>query len=174
MLLGCSLCAPMLVGGCESSDTPQTNCPSERPYDTLFTACPEGMAEGTECRYVVSGCNSGDVDFSYVCKEGRLKWRQDDCRYPFDSCYGFQCRGFWQENGSQEQGCGEKVPAPGAHCNELAFEYDVPPYDCGFLCPDGKTWTVATCDYNPDNPNPGAGGNGPADTIWTLDGACDR
>lgn len=138
-------------------------CPATAPA-TAFPTCPGGLpAEG--CTYELE-CQSGPRSFDYRCGE-RGSWSVDPgtCDFPSDFCWGgdaqVRCNGeSWQLmgwGGDPPQDCALERPAPGAECfwSQLS-----PPSTCGYRCPDGTGWTVASCAFAATT------------SVWLLDGAC--
>lgn len=154
------------VGGTLGGSPPDagTKCPAESPRTIPQPPCDPAALPPEGCTYELE-CQSGPQSFVYRCDE-RGWWSVDgSCSFPYDSCWGgdaqVRCNGEeWNLmgwGGDPPQDCAVERPLPGSECvwNQLS-----PPSTCGYRCPDGTGWTVASCVFEP------------VTDIWLLDGAC--
>jgi hypothetical protein len=143
------------VGGVGGTGGALTVCPPTRPSGVYFGPNGCSLPPGMACTYV-EHCQSGDVEFSYVCTNGYLSLQQTGCSLPYDSCPGTS---LWcGPSGWTDFSTGTNPPAPcpaqrpsdGASCQVFDFGANISP--CGYhcegsacaSCPSG-TWLTTSC-----------------------------
>jgi hypothetical protein len=121
---------------------------------------------GTVCTYDVA-CQSGTRSLSLLC--GEYSWEMAPgqlCTQSYDSCpdTDYYCDTEWlMPLGTNPPApCPSTRPVDGEKCFSGGFGGVWP--NCGYLCDDNATWTVAACEAPMPGPNP--------DGVWKLDGAC--
>ncbi len=156
-----------LVGAC-GSDVVTTgqqdpNCPAEPPQPFDFD-CGDVPLDAV-CTYDVP-CQSGDRQLTFSCDPDANGWMLEptECALPHDSCPGteYHCVSTWSMpiGTNPPAPCPAQPPTAGSACNDMqmgGFRSQ-----CGYLCDDGTTWTVATCE----------GADFDVDGAWAYDDAC--
>jgi hypothetical protein len=146
----------------ECPDTPQTYGPTNCPITG-------------ECTRTLT-CASGAHAFTFDCDSTRGYSIDAACDHPYDHCSNpappyekADCvQGRWHllgVGGNPPAPCPSEPPAVGKACNPSGFGGDRE--HCGYLCPDGKGWTVLSCVTAGD-----AGPTGAVPRAWEADGAC--
>jgi hypothetical protein len=147
----------MTTGG--TAGTGNVGCPEVAPQAYADT-CPAHLPD-EGCRYELE-CQSGPREFTYHCAPGGWRLEETACENSFDACSGgvrqVQCRaGSWTLLGTGGDGpadCAVEPPDIGSACSYPIIQSA--PY-CGYPCPDGSGWTVATC----------------SPPYWLYDGVCE-
>jgi hypothetical protein len=156
------------LGG--SAGRAELGCPPIAPPSSLYGGpCPAGLpADG--CAYTLQ-CQSGPREFSYECGAHSDGGRLDEswavggaCDLPYDFCWDGEAQvrcsgGSWQLmgwGGDPPPDCPQTRPEEGSGC--LLSRVSGPAV-CGYPCPEGAGWSVATCWFL-DPPR------------WIYDGAC--
>jgi hypothetical protein len=136
--------------------------PPACPVEPTLNGCPEAL-RGTTCSYSI-GCSDageqhGEIELAFDCDGSAWSVVPAPCdRTCLLLNASFDCvDGSWGKSQNSElASCPLERPDLGERCG--SFEFATP--QCGYLCDDGATWTIASCRLS-------LGAND-----WVFDGAC--